>query len=68
MNQSSQIHQLHQILSEEDGQFRIVFGRDNHDDELVLFNFTNVAEEIEKRTVKRVGRTKNVSKDMILLG
>ena len=32
-----------------------------------MTEFTGVSAEIEKRTVKRVGRTKNVSEDLILL-
>ena len=32
-----------------------------------MTEFTGVSSEIEKRTEKRVGRTKNVSEDLILL-
>ena len=46
---------------------KIVFGRDEFDPEKTFDNFGGVADEITRRTVKRVGNSKNVSDKAIVL-
>ena len=46
---------------------KIVFGRDEFDPEKTFDNFGGVADEITRRTVKRVGNSKNVSDKPIVL-
>lgn len=56
---------LHQV-SERD-RLKIVFGRDTSDPEKTFDDFDGVAAEIETRTFNRVGDTKNVSDEPIIL-
>ena len=51
----------------EKDQFKIVFGRDEFDQERTFDDYVGVAEEIERRTVRRVGTTKDVSDKPIVL-
>ena len=56
---------MHQV-SEWD-KLNIVFGKDEFDPEKTFGNFEGVAAEIERRTISRVGNTKNVSDKPIVL-
>ena len=56
---------MHQV-SERD-KLNIVFGKDEFDPEKTFGNFEGVAAEIERRTISRVGNTKNVSDKPIVL-
>ena len=62
---SKSYYRLHQIQREE--EFKIVFAKDEFSPEVTLYKFENVADEIESRTEKMVGSTKNISDKDILL-
>ena len=55
------ISRLHQI-AEENQKVRIVFAEEQKHKQKkeTFYNFEDVREEIEKRTIKRVGESKNV--------
>ena len=56
---------MHQVSQRD--RLKIVFGRDKFDPEKTFDDFSGVAAEIERRTVNRVGNTKNVSDEPIIL-
>ena len=56
---------MHQVSEGE--KLKIVFGRDENDPEKSFDCFDDIAGEIERRTIQRVGNTKNVSDKPIVL-
>ena len=56
---------MHQVSEREN--LKIVFGRDEFDHEKSFDRFDDISGEIERRTIQRVGNTKNVSDKPIVL-